>query len=266
LTTYEHSYILKTITAEKVCPANHAVSETIIGKGEKVSLKYRHELKFLCTEHNLRHMEEKVRHICKTDSHAGSSGSYVIRSLYFDTYADHCYAANLSGIDDRKKYRLRIYDSNPEFIRLECKYSHHGLKAKEQCILTDRQCKTLLQGNSLLPTKSDSDELLKYFLLERSSLLLTPRVVVEYTRTPYVFPAGNVRITFDRTIRSSAQTRHFLDRNLPFRNILPDGMHILEVKYDEFLPSALGELLAGGQDLRRTSFSKYSLCRNYSTV
>ena len=213
-------------------------------------------------------MEEKIRHLCKPDPHAGNSGSYVIRSLYFDTYSDDCLAANLSGIDNRKKYRIRIYDGNPDFIRLECKYSHHNLKAKEMCVLTAGQCESLMHGASLPlpPEETAPGELLHYFLLERSTLLLTPRVIVEYMRTPYIFPAGNVRITFDRSIRSSGQTRHFLGKKIPFRTVLPDGIHILEVKYDEFLPDAIRELLAEGQDLRRTSFSKYSLCRSYSTI
>lgn len=232
-----------------------------------MNLKYRHELKFLCPEENLRHMEEKIKHICQPDPHVGASGAYVIRSLYFDTYDDLCYAETLSGVDNRKKYRIRTYDNNADLIRLECKYSRHGMKAKEYCALTVRQCEALMQGTplSLFPEEGGSGDLLHTFLLEQRQWLLTPRIIAEYVRTPYVFPAGNVRITFDRSIRSSSQTRRFLEKDIAFRCILPDGQNILEVKYDEYLPAAIRELLTAGQDLQRISFSKYSLCRNYGS-
>lgn len=86
---------------------------------------------------------------------------------------------------------------------------------------------------------------------------------MDYKRTPYVYAAGNVRITFDRAIRSSYRTEHFLARDAVFRSILRENVHILEVKYDEFIPAAILELAATGRKLHRISFSKYALCREY---
>ena len=104
------------------------------------------------------------------------------------------------------------------------------------------------------------------FLLEKNLYLLTPKIIVEYRRTPYVYAAGNVRITFDRAIRASSRTDRFLGPNTTYRNILPENMHVLEVKDDEFIPAAILELAAAGRSLRRTSFSKYALCRDYGTA
>lgn len=224
------------------------------------SQKYRHELKFLCAERELFLMENKIRHICRPDVHTGESGSYTIKSLYFDTLDDSCLAENLAGTDHRKKYRIRIYNNQTDIIHLECKYSRHGLKAKDMCPITRAQCRALMKGVPA-PVETSCPELLGRFLTEKRTELLSPKIVVEYIRSPYVYPAGNVRITFDRRIRSSPQVAGFPEKTPALQSVLPQDMHILEVKYDRLLPGAILELLAAGQDLQKTSFSKYALCR-----
>lgn len=224
---------------------------------------YRHELKFLCREGQLQVMEEKIRHICHLDPHVDKEGKYIIRSLYFDTYDDQCLFENEAGVDYRKKYRIRLYNGNTDSIYLECKETQHELKHKDICRLTGQQGKQLMLKQpvrEILPEQ----ELLRRFLAVRSTEILLPKVIVEYTRTPYVYAMGNVRITFDRYIRSSSAVSNFLEPRVPGREIMAQDMHILEVKYDGFLPGVIRELLAAGQQLSRTSFSKYALCRMYS--
>lgn len=66
------------------------------------------------------------------------------------------------------------------------------------------------------------------------------RVLVSYVREPYVYAAGNVRVTFDSNIRTSLFQREFLNGALP-DIIATDtpGNIILEVKYDAFLPEVI---------------------------
>lgn len=225
--------------------------------------EYRHELKFLCTERQLRILEEKIRHICHSDPHVDSEGKYVIRSLYFDTYDDLCFYENEAGTDCRKKYRIRLYNGNADAVYLECKETRHGLKHKDICRLTGQQSRQLMLKQPVRETLPEQ-ELLRRFLAARSTELLLPKVIVEYTRTPYVYAVGNVRITFDRYIRSSSAVDSFLEARVPGRNIMAQDMHVLEVKYDNMLPRAVRELLTAGQQLSQTSFSKYALCREYS--
>lgn len=224
---------------------------------------YRKELKFICAERDLVLLENKLCHICKPDTHAGPKGIYAVRSLYFDTFSDSCYLENQAGVDDRKKYRVRIYDESTDVIKLECKYSKHGMKAKEACNITRQQCESLMKGSTVTDV-SDTQELLKRFLIERKMNLLMPKVIVEYNRTPYVYPAGNVRITFDRQIHSSPDILRFLEKRITCRTILPEDVHILEIKYDDMLPGAILELVVSGGKLSKTSFSKYALCREYN--
>lgn len=69
---------------------------------------------------------------------------------------------------------------------------------------------------------------------------LRPRVLVSYVREPYVYAAGNVRVSFDSNIRTSLFQRDFLNGALP-DIIATDapGDIILEVKYDAFLPEII---------------------------
>lgn len=223
---------------------------------------YRHEWKFFCSETELQMIENKIKHICMKDPHTGPEGVYRIRSMYFDTHDSRCYGENVAGTDGREKYRIRIYNGSDAVIKLERKGSVRDRKYKDSCGITRNQCEQMLQGHpvtNVLP----GQEVLREFLAERSMELLKPWVIVEYVRTPYIYPAGNVRITFDRYITSS-NSMDFFERNIPGRGILPEHMHLLEVKYDEVLPAAILELLNGTGSLSRTSFSKYALCRKYS--
>ena len=226
------------------------------------TLDYRHELKFICSGQRLFLLENKIRHLCAPDPHAEPSGTYVVRSLYFDTYDDKCLLEGMAGTDNRKKYRIRIYNRGDETIKLECKHSYRGLKAKETCLISREQCECLINDDPIGEIGS-SQELLRRFIWEKSTTFLRPKVIVEYTRTPYICIIGNVRVTFDRDICSSADVSRFLEKNIQRRGILQEGKQLLEVKYDEMIPSAVLDLLTAGQQFNRTSFSKYVLCRQY---
>ena len=217
--------------------------------------QYRNELKFVCSEGELRLLEERIRHICHLDSHAGEDGRYTIRSLYFDTYDDQCFHENEAGIDHRIKYRIRIYDGNRDVIHLECKETRHGLKKKEICSLSLQQCQQLMGGKPVTGGLPEQN-LLRRFLVEQRTRLLMPKVIVEYVSTPYVYPAGNVRITFDRYIRSSTEIGSFLESRITGRGVMAQNSHILEVKYDEGLPGSIREFLSSGKIISRISFSK----------
>lgn len=223
---------------------------------------YRHELKFFCSETELQLLENKIKHICRRDPYAGADGVYGIRSIYFDTYDSECFLENEAGTDDREKYRIRIYNGSDRTIKLERKGSFRDRKYKDSCRISRIQCEQLIRGDVVERVLFNQD-VLQEFLIERQRKLLKAKVIVEYMRTPYIYPVGNVRITFDRFITSSSSLR-FFDPRLPGRGVTPEHMHLLEVKYDDFLPAVILELLSGVCSLSRTSFSKYALCREYN--
>ena len=74
-----------------------------------------------------------------------------------------------------------------------------------------------------------------------------------------MFGPGNVRITFDRNVRASGRTEDFGKSNISY-DFLREYDKVLEVKYDEFIPDFLVQLLELG-NMQQTAYSKYQLCR-----
>jgi len=93
-------------------------------------------------------------------------------------------------------------------------------------------------------------------------LALKPVTVVDYEREAYVYPHGNVRITFDSKVKSSIRNTNMFQKQLPMVDVLEPTEVILEVKYDEYLPSVISTLLRG-INTRQEAYSKYQLSRMY---
>ena len=224
-------------------------------------MKYRHELKYVVTAVQMALLESRIRNLISLDSHAGEEGSYRIRSLYFDDRYHSCYLENEIGTDPREKFRIRIYNGDPGRISLELKRKEHGMTQKIACPLTKEQCLELMAGSRFPQTH------LMHRCAEVQSFDaypgMGPAVIVEYDRVPYVDRLGNVRVTLDRNIASSQAVSAFLDLEISRRPVMPAGQHILEVKYDEFLPDYIYRNLQI-PGLQQTAFSKYYLCRRFS--
>lgn len=224
--------------------------------------RFRHEFKYICSYGQLRMLQARLTGLISPDSHAGKDGVYNIRSLYFDDYYDRCLKENEAGTDPREKFRIRIYNHRSDRIALELKRKVRGKTQKISCPLTEEQCRSLMAGEIPDLDKDAPAVLQKLCLLMRTSLM-KPKVIVEYDRVPYVYPQGNVRITLDENIRSSGRADLFLEDQIPLRPIMPAGQHILEVKYDEYLPDFIYRTVQL-ENLKQTAFSKYYLCRKYN--
>lgn len=225
--------------------------------------KYRHEYKYVCNALQNAVLKVRVRGIMRKDMHAGSEGAYRIRSLYFDDLDDRCYYENESGIGERDKYRIRIYNGDSSRIALEKKSKLRGMTRKTSCRITEAQCRAFMAGRLPVITE-DMNPMQKQLFGEMRQKCMRPVVIVEYVRYPFVEKNGNVRVTFDENISSSNETDKFLDKELIFRPIMEKGQSILEVKWDEFLPDYLKHHMQM-DTLSRSSFSKYYLCRKYNT-
>jgi hypothetical protein len=90
---------------------------------------------------------------------------------------------------------------------------------------------------------------------------LRPKTIVDYTREPFVCAPGNVRVTLDYDIRTGLSCTDFLD---PDCVTIPagDAPILLEVKWDEFLPSIIRDAVQM-PGRRAAAFSKYAQCRIY---
>lgn len=222
---------------------------------------YRHEYKYKIDSRQASLLEVRTAAMIKKDPHVGEAGSYIVKSLYFDDYEDTCFWENEDGYNVRSKFRIRYYDNNTDYIRLEKKSKRNGMTQKTSCVITEEMCRSFM-GGQIPQVQEDMPPLMKELITEMLLRNLIPKVVVIYERRPYIYEPGNVRITFDRNIASSNDIPHFLDEEMVVRPIMPNGESLLEVKWDEVMPEFIYQNLSL-DELQWTSFSKYYCCRKY---
>lgn len=218
---------------------------------------YRHELKYRISCAEKAALELRLAALLQPDAHA-KPGGYWIRSLYFDDVWNSAYAEKEAGIFQRRKYRIRIYDGSDAVIRLERKKKVGSFICKEAAALTRAEVGRILRGDYGFLLVSEQ-ALCREFYVECTSALLRPRVFVDYEREAWVLDAGTVRITFDQNIRAAVGGWDLFDPALPALPVLEPGTLVMEVKFTEFLPQFLRELLPPKAQ-EWTAVSKYVLC------
>ncbi|ABX41088.1 polyphosphate polymerase domain-containing protein [Lachnoclostridium phytofermentans] len=219
--------------------------------------KGRHEHKIYVNTSDFMQLSAKLKYIAKPDENVLEDGGYKIRSLYFDNYTDKAVVEKLSGQSKREKFRLRYYNDDTSFIRLERKSKANRLCYKESAVITAEQCESLLLGNYDCLKLPDSPLLMELYTKIRYQNL-RPKNIVDYRREAYTYHAGNVRITFDSNIRTSNSVVGFLNpalTTIPAANAI-----IMEIKYDGFLPDIIRDILQIGSR-NQTEFSKYVVAR-----
>lgn len=102
--------------------------------------------------------------------------------------------------------------------------------------------------------------LLAEMYFQMKNKLLRPKVIVDYVREAYVCGAGNVRITFDKQLKTGLNRVDIFDPHLSMINAFDDDITVFEVKFDEYLPEYVRTAIQTG-GLVRQSNSKYVLCR-----
>lgn len=222
---------------------------------------YRHEFKYLCTQAQLVMLRVRLQGLMAPDAYAGADGKYQVKSLYFDDVDDCCFYENEDGTAPREKYRIRIYNDSCERIALECKHKEGDRVRKESCLLSQEQCEALAFGKGSV-SMEELPALARRLSVLQKSRGMKPKVIVSYERMPYVYPNGNVRVTFDEGIACGGRVEEFFKPGGARRQIMPVGMQLLEVKYDEYLPDPIYHALSMA-NMQRATFSKYYLCRRY---
>lgn len=220
-------------------------------------LSFRHENKYLMDVSDAAILRLRLEHLLERDPHAGETGIYKIRSAYFDDYWNSAYEEKMMGIMGRSKYRIRLYNDSDAMIRLERKIKRDAYISKQSAVLTRAEAERLMAGDYDFLYGSPQP-LCREFYYECAVKMMRPRAIVDYEREPFVYAAGDVRVTFDMDVRAAMLHFDLFDPDLPSIGVLDAGQIILEVKYTELLPGFIQELLP--QRLgQRLSLSKYTM-------
>ncbi|MFB9326720.1 polyphosphate polymerase domain-containing protein [Paenibacillus aurantiacus] len=223
--------------------------------------KYRHELKYMINHHQFYTIRQRLKNMMRPDENVGASGEYHIRSLYFDDLHNSALHEKLGGVRDRKKYRIRIYNVQDKVIHFEKKIKRGDYIAKVKESLTRDMYEAIMRGDYGVLNRPDKPLLLEIYN-QVTHNMLRPKVIVDYIREPYVCHNGNVRITFDKELRTGLHATDIFDPELKPVRALDDHLIILEVKYDEYLPEYIRMALQL-EGLNRQSASKYVICRKH---
>ena len=225
------------------------------------NIPLRHELKYLITPAELSVLRGVLKPITQFDPNGDENNEYIIRSLYFDTINDDALMEKIAGVGNRKKYRIRIYNFSDRVIKLECKSKYGDLISKQSVSIPRDLAEQLIAGDPE-GLQRMRHPLLHDVYREMRTRLLRPAVIVDYVREAYLYPAQQVRITFDKQPRTGLYSTDLFNPNLPTYPVFDDPVEVLEVKYDECLPAHRPTVLSG-TTAQRSAVSKYPWCRRY---
>ena len=222
---------------------------------------YRHENKYFISMAGYQMLRTRLRAMMELDEHTRcEDGKYLVRSLYFDDYCQSGLLDKVEGIQNREKFRIRYYNGDVSCIHLEKKSKIAGLGRKDMAVLQPWQAQAIVDGRLSWMAESGMPlvtELYGKMCAER----LRPKTIVDYTREPFVYAPGNVRVTLDYNIRTGLSCTDFLNVSCPTIPV-PENPAILEVKWDAFLPDVVRDIVQlPGR--RAGAFSKYAACRMY---
>jgi len=218
----------------------------------------RHELKYMINQSDYIQLKSRLETILTLDKNAVSKGSYHIRSLYFDDQYNRAYHEKEDGVFARTKFRIRIYNFSDEIIRLEKKEKFDSYISKVSTTISKEMYHKILAGK-LTHLDVIGDELLTEFYAQVKVNRLRPRIIVDYERIPFTHKHGNVRITFDKSLKTVLNNVDILRTDTQIYSVIGEEQMILEVKFDDYLPKYIREVLTLHHH-QHMSASKFVMC------
>ena len=230
------------------------------------SLPLRHELKFFISPSQYFLLSRALDRVLERDPNGDENNEYAIRSLYFDTVWNDALFDKLAGVQNRDKYRIRIYNYSDRVIKMECKTKYGNLISKRSISIPRDLCEQLIAGD---PTGLENTRsgLLRDVYREMTVNLLRPVVIVDYVREAYLHEAEEVRITFDKQLRSGMRSIELFNPYVATVPPFDHGEMILEVKYNHSLPPYIRDVLCTYcPNAVQSAISKYTWCRRFEEL
>ncbi|WP_324825845.1 polyphosphate polymerase domain-containing protein [Sinanaerobacter sp. ZZT-01] len=217
---------------------------------------HRRELKYLISLTEAANLKAKLGQLMKPDPNNKEDG-YLVRSLYFDTLYDSDFEDKVQGYDNRQKIRLRIYNVNADFAKLELKEKSGIHQRKRSLTVSRTEAEQMSRSDySFLGNRAEPFAKWLYaFMLSRN---YKPKCVVEYNRQAYYVEQNDIRVTIDANLRATEASFALFQPNLITYPVNKPGEITLEVKYNNFLFTYIKIILG---HIGRTQISNSKYCR-----
>lgn len=219
---------------------------------------FRKEIKYVIPTEQFIKLQRKLD-VLMTRDRNGIWGTYLVRSQYYDSFLDRDLKDNLDGVMEKRKIRLRVYSPDDKEVKLEYKCKSGADGVKYSLGITRREAE-MMENHRYEFLLGYQEELAHRLYAKMVGQVYRPKTIVEYDRTAFIYPVSDVRITFDHHLRGSVNPYGLLEENPFYTPLMSTDIGILEVKYNDFLPAQLKEVVSQIDHLAEAS-SKYSRSR-----
>ena len=205
----------------------------------------RFEMKYIIRKSISERIQKEIRNFMIYDGYANKElkKNYFVRSLYFENNNYSNFNEKVDGVKLRHKYRIRTYsnklDKNTP-IFLELKGRENLRTYKTRFFIEQNDLNLFFEKKNYFKLKKtySDNSLIEQFIFDCYRKNLSPKILVDYNRTPYINKSGlYFRLTFDNNIVSLSNSRLYsTSLNSGWKECLA-GFTILEVKFESSIPA-----------------------------
>lgn len=215
----------------------------------------RHEEKYILNYRQYLLLRQRATQVLTADDH-GDNGTYTITSVYYDDLEDTGLYEKLDGLALHSKFRVRTYDYDTGFVRLERKDKRGIMTKKISSVIDWEKVPSLTEPGAWELAGGATRELMQ----QMQAKALQPVVGVRYVRDAFYHSGSDLRLTFDRNLEAiPPDVQALCDPHFCGIPALEPGSVIMEIKYGSYLPAFLRKMTR--VQAPQLSFSKYALCR-----
>ena len=215
---------------------------------------YRREIKYVIPLSKAYVIKNCLDTTLNRDSHYNGK-PYKIRSLYFDSINNKNFNEKMAGVENRRKYRLRIYGNSKSVCKLEKKEKFGVLQQKQSLFLNKEEVIRCAKGDFSVLRKYFDDS--KFAVATYNDLITNcykPVCIIDYDRCAYVHPLYDTRVTLDLSVKTNETNLDLFSKTNDL--FVQDDIAILEYKYSGEPVDYISQLISGF-GLEPSAYSKY---------